>query len=221
MKTFLQSISRRFHEPRWRHGKLGALLTACFLIVCILLNIGVKALEDEYGWKRDLSFNGYATTGEETQKALDRLQHDVEVYLLYQSGEVDSYVLNLLERYAVLSDRIAVLPTDIARNPGISQEALSEVMCVNKSNVARAVAQLEEQGFVLRKSSERDKRVLQLFPTEKLQAALPQIIADTRAWNAYLTEGIAEEDLLRFHAILDQIVERAMLYAEKGESVMR
>ena len=119
MKTFFHTIGRRFREPRWRHGKLGMLLTAGFLIVCILINIGVKALEDEYGWKRDMSFNGYATTGEETRQALDRLEHDVEVYLLYQSGEVDSYVLNLLERYAVLSDRITVLPTDIARNPGI------------------------------------------------------------------------------------------------------
>lgn len=119
MKQLFAKLTARFHQPRWRHGKLGALLMAGFLTVCVLVNIGVKALEDEYGWKRDLSFNGYATTGEETKQALDRLEHDVEAYLLYQSGEVDSYVLNLLERYAVLSDRITVLPTDIARNPGI------------------------------------------------------------------------------------------------------
>ena len=119
MKKWFGKILSRFHQPRWRHGKLGALLMACFLLACVLINIGVKALEDEYGWKRDLSFNGYATTGEETQKALDRLEHDVELYLLYQSGEVDAYVQNLLERYAVLSDRIRVLPTDLARNPGI------------------------------------------------------------------------------------------------------
>ncbi len=109
----------RFREPRWRHGKLGALLMSIFLVVCILLNIGVKALEDEYGWKRDLSFNGYATTGEQTAEVLSRLEYDVELYLLYQNGSVDTQVLNLMERYAVLSDRITVHPTDIVRSPGV------------------------------------------------------------------------------------------------------
>lgn len=109
----------RFREPRWRHGKLGAALMAAFLLICILINVGVKALEDEYGWKRDLSFNGYATTGEETAEVLRQLQHDVELYLLYQNGSVDTQVLNLLERYAVLSDHITVLPTDIVRSPGV------------------------------------------------------------------------------------------------------
>lgn len=110
---------RRFREPRWRHGKLGMLLLTAFIAACVLVNIGVKALEDEYGWTRDLSFNGYATTGEETEKALSRLDSDVELYLLYQSGEMDSYLLNLLNRYAVLCDYIQVLPTDLSQNPGI------------------------------------------------------------------------------------------------------
>lgn len=117
----------RFREPRWRHGKLGALMLACFLAACVLVNAGVTALEDEYGWQRDWSFNGYATTGAETQKVLERLEHDVELYLLYQSGAVDAEVLNLLNRYGVLSDHISVLPTDLSRNPGILSRFQGEV----------------------------------------------------------------------------------------------
>ena len=117
----------RFREPRWRHGKLGALMLCSFIAVCVLVNAGVTALEDEYGWQRDLSFNGYATTGEETRRVLNRLEHDVELYLLYQSGAVDAEVLNLLERYEVLSDRVTVLPTDLSRNPGILTRFQGEV----------------------------------------------------------------------------------------------
>lgn len=109
----------RLRQPRWRHGRRGALLMVAFVLICVLLNVGVKALEDEYGWKRDFSFNGYATTGEETAEVLSRLQHDVELYLLYQNGAVDTQVLNLLERYGVLSDRVRVYPTDIVKNPGV------------------------------------------------------------------------------------------------------
>ena len=118
MKLMRKWVSR-FSQPRWRHGKLGALLMVAFLIFCVLLNVAVKALEDEYGWRKDLSFNGYATTGEETAEVLRQLQHEVEIYLLYQNGSVDVQVLNLLERYEVLSDYITVLPTDIVRSPGV------------------------------------------------------------------------------------------------------
>lgn len=119
MKAILQKCLARLRQPRWRHGKLGAALMAAFVAACVLVNIGVQALEDAHGWTRDLSFNGYATTGEETAKALDRLDTDVELYLLYQGGQEDAEVLNLLKRYQVLSDRITVLPTDLALNPGI------------------------------------------------------------------------------------------------------
>ena len=119
MKKRLNKWFVRLREPRWRHGKLNALLMAAFLLICVLLNVAVKALEDEYGWKKDLSFNSYATTGEETAEVLRQLQHEVELYLLYQNGSVDAQVLNLLERYAVLSDFITVRPTDIVRNPGV------------------------------------------------------------------------------------------------------
>jgi len=119
MKKRLNKWFVRLREPRWRHGKLNALLMAAFLLICVLLNVAVKALEDEYGWKKDLSFNSYATTGQETAEVLRQLQHEVELYLLYQNGSVDAQVLNLLERYAVLSDFITVRPTDIIRNPGV------------------------------------------------------------------------------------------------------
>ncbi|MBP3647381.1 MAG: Gldg family protein [Clostridia bacterium] len=119
MKKQLSGWISRFREPRWRHGKLGALLMAMFVLICVLLNVGVRTLEDEYGWKKDLSFNRYATTGEETRAAMDSLTREVELYLLYQNGAVDSQLLALLERYEALSDRVEVLVTDINRNPGI------------------------------------------------------------------------------------------------------
>ena len=49
----------------------------------------------------------------------------------------------------------------IARRPGISQEELAKEICVNKSSVARNLANLENQGYIERKSSPQDKRVLQ------------------------------------------------------------
>ena len=109
----------RLRQPKWRHGRRSALLMAAFLTLFVLANAAVTGLENLYGWRKDLSYNRYATTGEETQKALERVQDDVELYLLYQNGDEDEQVLQVLNRYKVLSEHISVIPTDIARNPAI------------------------------------------------------------------------------------------------------
>lgn len=119
MKQLWRKGLQRLREPKWRHGKLSALIMAAFLTACVLLNAAVSALEDEYGWRKDLSFNGYATTSEETKTILSRVERNVELYLLYQSGSEDVQVLQVLNRYKTLCDRVTVLPTDIAQNPGV------------------------------------------------------------------------------------------------------
>lgn len=106
-------------QPKWRHGRLSALCLAGFLVVLVIVNICVQTLESAYGWRQDYSFNGYATTGQQTENVLKRLQFPVKIYLLYQNGDVDRPLLELLNRYAVLSENVSVLPTDIIQNPGI------------------------------------------------------------------------------------------------------
>ena len=57
----------RLRQPKWRHGRRSILLMAAFLAVFVLVNAAVTGLENLYGWRKDLSYNSYATTGEETQ----------------------------------------------------------------------------------------------------------------------------------------------------------
>ncbi len=119
MKAFFASLRQTLKQPKWRHGRLSALILSGFLAVCVLVNVGVQALETEYGWRKDFSFNGYASTGAETQKVADRLTQPIDLYLLYQGSEMDSQLMELLSRYRALSPLIHVFPTDIAKNPGI------------------------------------------------------------------------------------------------------
>ena len=65
--------------------------------------------------------------------------------------------------------------TEICDCPGISQEKLAGRICINKSNVARQAAILEEEGFITRTPSPTDKRIMQLFPTQKTLDLLPRI----------------------------------------------
>lgn len=114
-RTLVQTL----RKPKWRHGGFGTALVCGFIAVCVLLNVAVKSLEDSYGWKLDFSFNGYTSTGAETQKVINTLKDPIKLYLLYSSGDMDSQLNEVLERYHRLTDLITVLPTDIAQNPGI------------------------------------------------------------------------------------------------------
>ena len=58
---------------------------------------------------------------------------------------------------------------------GLSQEELARYICTNKSTVTRHVTQLEENGYVERRPSESDRRVMRVYPTERMQALLPAV----------------------------------------------
>lgn len=94
--------------------------------------------------------------------------------------------------------------TEICANPGISQDKLAARICINKSNVARQAAILEEDGFVIRTPSLQDKRIMQLYPTEKTLALLPSISPILQQWEACLTSDVSDEE----RAVLERVLER-------------
>ena len=105
----------------------------------------------------------------------------------------------------------------LGRRPGISQEELAREICVNKSNVTRNLAYLESKGYVERRPSTQDRRVMLVYPTEKMQAVLPKVRQIVLDWNDYLSAGFSGEELAVFASVLDRMVERARAYRERGE----
>jgi DNA-binding MarR family transcriptional regulator len=104
--------------------------------------------------------------------------------------------------------------TEIAANPGISQDRLAKIICINKSNVARQVAVLEEDGFVRRVPSAADKRVMELYPTEKTLEILPQINDMLMRWENCITQDLTEEEKELLSALMGKMSSRAAGYME-------
>ena len=107
--------------------------------------------------------------------------------------------------------------TEIAANPGISQDKLARIICINKSNVARQVAVLEEDGFVRRIPSAADKRVMELYPTEKTLEILPQISQMLACWEECITSDLTEEEKELISALLSKMSARASRYMESDK----
>ncbi|MBO7377019.1 MAG: MarR family transcriptional regulator, partial [Clostridia bacterium] len=109
----------------------------------------------------------------------------------------------------------------LCRNPGISQDALARRLFINKSNVTRTLAQLEQNGFVTRRVSDKDRRVTLVFPTEKAYEVLPTVREVLREWREYLTEGFTDEEKRLLLELTRRLAGRAAEYADLSEDALR
>ena len=93
--------------------------------------------------------------------------------------------------------------------PGISQDGLARKIYINKSNVARQVAALEESGLLERRACGKDKRVLRLYPTEKALALMPQVDSILDSWDQRLLQDLSEQEQTLLEELLQRIRKRA------------
>ena len=104
--------------------------------------------------------------------------------------------------------------TEICAHPGISQDKLAKRICINKSNVARQAAILEEKGFVTRIPSATDKRIMELHPTQKTLDLLPKISGILKRWENCITGDLTEAELDQLATLLAKMKARASDYMD-------
>lgn len=107
----------------------------------------------------------------------------------------------------------------ICHNPGMSQEKLAKHICINKSGVTRQLSYLEEKGYVERRADKNDKRVICVYPTEKMLKILPKVEEIVREWNEFIAEGLSENEIEVFSKVLEKIADKAQNYAAKRDEI--
>jgi DNA-binding MarR family transcriptional regulator len=97
----------------------------------------------------------------------------------------------------------------ICENPGISQEWLVKNIYINKSNVTRQLALLEQNGFIARTPSTKDKRVMLVFPTQRAFDIYPKVISLFKEWDSYLSSDFNDEEMQSLLSMLERIMIKA------------
>lgn len=128
--------------------------------------------------------------------------------ILYRSDELEKYELNGIQHTYILN---------ICNNPGISQEQLAKLIFVNKSNVARQLALLEQTGFITRIPSEADRRQMRVYPTEKALENYPKVLEVLHEWNARLLEDFSEEEQLLLISMMKKVMNKAVDIMEQND----
>lgn len=101
------------------------------------------------------------------------------------------------------------------RSPDISQDEISNRVIINKSNTARILARLEEDGFIERKQSENDKRKMKVNLTENGKILIPKIENINNEFEKYLTETLTKEEYELFDKVLNKIYIQAVKYVKE------
>ena len=97
----------------------------------------------------------------------------------------------------------------ICEQPGLTQEELAKAIFVNKSNVTRQLALLEQSGYVARMPNQTDRRQMEVYPTEKARALYPKVRQVAVEWEAALLEGLSETERDELAVLLQKMAVRA------------
>jgi len=93
----------------------------------------------------------------------------------------------------------------LARNEGIQQGTLAEILEVEPITLTRIVDRLEEGGFVDRRAHPTDRRIRQLHLTKKAHPLLSEIFAIGAVTRGEAFEGVPDEERERLFAILSSM----------------
>jgi DNA-binding MarR family transcriptional regulator len=76
---------------------------------------------------------------------------------------------------------------------------------VDKTTSAKAIKKLESKGYILRKRSDKDKRQLCLYPTDKLKEIYPDLLEKINLTTKIGTEGFTDEELQTLYSLLSRL----------------
>ena len=93
----------------------------------------------------------------------------------------------------------------ICENPGIIQEKLAEIIKVDRTTAARAIKNLETNGFIEKKGDEHNKKIKKIFPTDKGKNVYPFIKRENDHSNSVALAGFSESEVENISHLLQRV----------------
>lgn len=81
------------------------------------------------------------------------------------------------------------------RNDGINQEALSEMINIDKGTTAKAITKLEQLQFVTRVKDDKDKRTNRIYLTEKALEIKSEFYEILESCESHITANLTKEEI--------------------------
>lgn len=109
------------------------------------------------------------------------------ISILYRQFQI--FINHKLQDLGISSSEYLFLLA-LYKQDGISQEALSAALFINKAATARALKSLEDKGYIDRIKSDSDKRINQVYVTQMGKSVKTALYGAIEQWNILMTEGL-------------------------------
>lgn len=108
----------------------------------------------------------------------------------------------------------------LACHKGTNQESISEYLMLDKGTIAKAVARLEELGYIRREVNPNNKREKNIYMTQKGEEIVDQIKNSLNEWGDYVLKNLSDEEKEKFIELADKAAQgaRKIIYKEKNKS---
>lgn len=111
-KKFKETVNKKY----LKNGSYSTIITVVFIAIIIVINMIVGKLPSKYT-QFDISEQKLYSIGDQTEEMLKKLDKDVTIYQVAQSGSEDENISKLLQRYEDESDHVKVELKDPVVNP--------------------------------------------------------------------------------------------------------
>jgi len=94
---------------------------------------------------------------------------------------------------------------DVSENPGITQDNLAQKVRVDKSNIARHMALLEQKELIRRETDPADRRILRLYVTEQAAVLLPKLQKMMEDWEKTVLQDLSHWEISQLMSLLTRV----------------
>ena len=112
---------------RLANGSYALAVTAIAIAVIVVINFIVSAIPSKFT-TADVSTAKLYTIGSTTKKVLNKLDDDITLYYLTESGQEDATTTKLLETYEGYSSHIKYKKIDVVANPTFASKYTSDTV---------------------------------------------------------------------------------------------
>jgi len=128
---------------------------------------------------------------------------------------VNSMMKKELEKYDIGRGQFHFLMYLLKNGDGISQEELNEHLNFDKATTARAIKKLMKNGYLTKKTDEKDHRINRIFLTNKAYNIYNEMEKMNNYWEKILTDNLSIEEKEMVQDILNKMLDNILRYKAK------
>ena len=112
------SLSQAFKDKKFKYGGMATLLVVVVVVALLVINLLCSFIT----YRLDVTSNKFYSISNLTTSIINRLEDDITIYMFYETGKEDDYIMEMVRRYDTASDKISSKLVDPVANPNFDEE---------------------------------------------------------------------------------------------------